>query len=95
MLTKKRENDPVMILSILNDNMEIAMSSLFYFSDLGQAMQHQLSNNLHKLVGMPEGAVVYLVRVATDEDILTYEQTVGNSVENLSDRLEEMSHAAH
>lgn len=76
MLTVKRDNDPVMVVSVMDPDMKVLLSSLFFFSDLGKAMQRQLNFNLDGFLSEEgkENGVLYLLHPADDEAILTFEE---------------------
>jgi hypothetical protein len=95
MLTTKRPNDPVMTLNIMNPDMEVIAASMFFFSDIGKAVQRQMDSNLDGLIADPDMAVMYLIHPTSDEDILKYEEQIGKPVAALSDRLEDLKHGTN
>lgn len=95
MLTIKRPNDPVMVLNIMDTDMEVRMASMFFFSDVGAALQSQLNSNLDHFLADPGLAVMYLLHPASDEQILKYEEQLEKPIGAFSDRLEEMKRGAN
>lgn len=90
MQTVKQPDNPIMVLNVMSPDMKIMMSTMFYFADVGNAIQRQMNTNLEAIQNDPELGVMYLIVQASDEEVERYEQQLGKPVKDFHGNLEEM-----